>query len=86
MFAETGDTSFLGGILSCHPSQSHIPIVPTISKAGIKSTATVFEKIFNIGLKNIYDVCLYIKMRKTKLTRFLNKLTTGLTKELSYQH
>ncbi len=48
----------------------------------IKALATIFGKIFNIDLSDIYHIYLEIRSRKTNRTEFLNRLIKALNKRM----
>lgn len=48
----------------------------------IKSLATIFGRIFNVDLNDIYHIYLEIRSRKTNRTEFLNRLIKTLNKRM----
>ncbi|WP_111709127.1 RteC domain-containing protein [Lutibacter citreus] len=51
----------------------------------LKRTVELAEKLFNVELGNINKTLEQIKSRKKDLTKFLNKLTISLSKELTFE-
>lgn len=48
----------------------------------IKALATIFGRIFNVDLNDIYHIYLEIRSRKTNRTEFLNRLIKALNKRM----
>ena len=49
----------------------------------IKALATIFGRIFNVDLNDIYHIYLEIRSRKTNRTEFLNRLIKTLNKRMN---
>ncbi|MET6999413.1 RteC domain-containing protein [Chitinophaga defluvii] len=54
------------------------------TKVGIKRIATLFSKVFNIPLVNIYKIWENIRLRKKSRTPFLQALINGLLRRMDH--
>lgn len=54
------------------------------TKVGIKRIATLFSKVFNIPLVNIYKIWENIRLRKKSRTPFLQALISGLLRRMDH--